>query len=268
MDILANFEDYKKQLDVAEMEAWKQQFYYIISVSQYDDYEGAVNYVHSFLRNEDINIQIAAMQGLDTLASRFMNMNKAVLPLLFDNLKSHNKSILYQTFDTLTSIAEFVIELRKEIYLSFFNNDIDFYTNKQLKKYIDMKELASLKTIEEKAEFILSFCHHSNDYNQAFNICLNFLKENKFTKLNVSAIQGLTYIIMRFETIDFNSLLPSFINFLNNEQEKYGSELIYAESLLADIAYYIPIFKLQAIKILKKLKSHYIKRYKLEEIKE
>ena len=174
-----SFEDYKKLPEGIDWEEWKQQFYYIIDVSQNEDYEKAINYILPFLRHEDIKIQRAAMQGLDMLALRFKDMDEKVLPLLFENLKFSHIYELGQTIDTLESIAHFVLKFRRKIYFKFFENGFDFYTNKKLKKYIDIKELTILEKIEEKEEFILSFCQHSSNYKEAFNVCLSFLQKDE-----------------------------------------------------------------------------------------
>ncbi|MCC8467621.1 MAG: hypothetical protein LN589_02780 [Rickettsia endosymbiont of Eriopis connexa] len=61
---------------------------------------------------------------------------------------------------------------------------------------------------EEKAEFILSFCQNSLNYQEVLEICLYFLKRNESNEINIAVFQGLSYILLRFQKIDFDIVLP------------------------------------------------------------
>jgi hypothetical protein len=75
-----------------------------------------------------------------------------------------------------------------------------------------------------------------------------------------AVFKGLGYLIMRFNKIDFERILPILLEFLPPKEE-IGR--VYAESVLADIALYIPEFKEKSISILKQINSCYLKKYKL-----
>lgn len=268
---MMNFEEFCAQPSLKNENNIYKIFYYIIGVSQNEDYEVAMNYILPYLGSEEKQLQIAAIQGLYTLVDRFVDIDEIVLDLLIENLKSQNNDILNETLSTLNLIAQCILKYRKEIFFSFLKNNYDLYSYRHLKKYTNLKELTLLNTIEKKEEFILSFCQHSSNYNEAFSICLDFLQKDECEELNIAAIQGLIYLVMRFEQIELHLLEPIFLKFLDAANgeiigSKYGGELIYIESLLVDIAYYIPALKPQAIEMLRGMESSYIKRYKLEEI--
>ncbi len=265
---MMTFEEFIKEPSLKEKDEIHKKFAYIISISHYECYNIATEYILPYLRHKEESLQIAAMQGLYTLVDRFVAIDKEALLLLIENLESQNDNILGETLNTLNLIAQCVLKYRKKIFFSFIKNGFDLYTIKQLKKCTDIKELFSLKTSEEKEEFILSFCQHSDNYNEAFSICLSSLQRDECEELNVSAIKGLMYLVLRFEKIDIYMIMPIFLKYLNAAKgqifgSKYGSELIYVQTLLVDIAYYIPDLKLQAIKLLKKMKSHYVEMFRL-----
>ncbi|HJD67974.1 MAG TPA: hypothetical protein LFV66_06020 [Rickettsia endosymbiont of Bembidion lapponicum] len=152
--------------------------------------------------------------------------------------------------NTLGDIAHLVPRLRRKIYLTCFNNGIDFFTGKKLKKFTDKNLIHSLNNEEEKIEFILSFCQNSSNYQEALEVCLYFLKKNESKEINIAAFQGLSYVVVRFKKIDFKAILP-FIGKFSKYSIKWG-EPIYAESLLENIAIVIPKLRIKAITFLKK----------------
>ncbi|WP_236682643.1 hypothetical protein [Rickettsia felis] len=75
------------------------------------------------------------MSGFRYLVRRFYNIKEnLILPLLFENLKSNNKRIYGETVQVLGEITHFVPRLKRKIYLAYFENGIDFFTETRLKK--------------------------------------------------------------------------------------------------------------------------------------
>ncbi|WP_231555805.1 hypothetical protein [Rickettsia hoogstraalii] len=149
--MIVNEEEFKKQPDVINLPEWTKSFYYIINVGHYEDYEEAMDCIIKNLKNPEELIQAAALQALGILAYRFKKIKeKLILPILFNNLNSKSERILYETKDTLEQITYSVIKLKREIYLEYFKNGIDFFTGKILKIYTDKTLMYSLNNEEEK----------------------------------------------------------------------------------------------------------------------
>ncbi|HJD60017.1 MAG TPA: hypothetical protein LFW20_05135 [Rickettsia endosymbiont of Omalisus fontisbellaquei] len=235
--MLVNEEEFKKQPDVINLPEWKKSFYYIIDVGHYENYEEAMDCIIKNLKNPEESLQAAAIQALDIVVRRFSNIkDKLILPILFKNLKSESERIRYETIDTLGTIADYIFKLRRKICLEYFKNGIDFFTRTELKKHTDKSLIYSLNDKEEKIEFILSFCQNSSNYNEALEVCLYFLQEEN-EDIYIAAFQGLNYIVIRFQKINFYVILPLIKKFLKLAESRVCD---YAEALLVDIAIMIP----------------------------
>ncbi|WP_228368728.1 hypothetical protein [Rickettsia bellii] len=246
-------EEFKKRPNMAKYPEEEKIFFYIIEIGHYENYDDAMDYMAKNLKASEEFRQIAASQALQILVHRFYNIkDELILPLLFKHLKSDSKYkyFLSEIMNTLGDIAHLVPRLRRKIYLTCFNNDIDFVTYKKLKKFTDKNLLYSLNNEEEKIEFILSFCQNSSSYQEALEVCLYFLRKNESEKINIAAFQGLTYIVFRFRKINFKAILPFIGRFSRYSTER--CEWIYTESLLEDIAIVIPKLRIKAITFLKK----------------
>ncbi|WP_231555844.1 hypothetical protein [Rickettsia hoogstraalii] len=83
----------------------EKNFFYLIYVGRYEDYDYAIDYLAKNLRNLEELSQAAAIQTLGFLVRRFYNIKEdLILPLLFENLKSSNKRIYGETFSLLRDI--------------------------------------------------------------------------------------------------------------------------------------------------------------------
>ena len=60
-------------------------------------------------------------------------------------------------------------------------------------------------------------------------------------------MQGLTYLLMRFGKIDFDTILPFIKKYLASKDSEEDERYIFAESILADIAIIMPDLKDQAV---------------------
>lgn len=244
-------EEYKNYPGSADTPEWKKTFFYLIDIARYEDYDEIIDCLAKNLRNPEELIQAGAIQALGFLVRRFYNIKEdLILPLLFENLKSNSNRIYGETLDLFSDIQGYVPRLKRKIYLAYFDNGIDFFTGKKLKKFTDKNLIYSLNNEEEKVEFILSFCQNSLNYQEALEVCLYFLKNNESKEINIAAFQGLSYIVIRFKKIDFKAILL-FIGRFSKYSIKWG-EPIYAESLLEDIAIVIPKLRIKATTFLKK----------------
>ncbi|KJV80994.1 hypothetical protein RHORCCE3_0173 [Rickettsia hoogstraalii str. RCCE3] len=232
----------------------EKNFFYLIYVGRYEDYDYAIDYLAKNLRNLEELSQAAAIQALDFLVRRFYNIKEdLILPLLFENLKSSNKRIYGETFSLLRDIKGYVPRLKRKIYLAYVENGVDFFTDKKLKIFTDKGLIYSLNNEEEKKEFILSFCQNSLNYQEALEVCLYFLRKNESEEINIAAFKGLTYIVFRFRKIEFKTVLPFIRKYLSYSMGMGTKcEYLYAESLLQDIAIVIPKLRMKAITFLKK----------------
>ncbi|WCR56707.1 hypothetical protein [Rickettsia asembonensis] len=213
--MIVNEEEFKKQPDVINLPECEKSFYYIINVGHYENYDEAMDFIIKNLKNPEELIQAAALQALGILAYRFSNIKeKLILPILFNNLNSKSERILYETKDTLEQITYHIISLRREIYLEYFKNRIDFFTRKILKRYTDKALMYSLSNEEEKKEFILSFCQNSLDYDEALEACRYFLEKKESEQIYKTVFQGLSYIVIRFQKINFDIILPFIKKFI------------------------------------------------------
>jgi hypothetical protein len=178
-----NEEEFKKQPEVSNFPEWKKSFYYIIHVSMYENYEGAMSYIIKNLKNPEELLQAAAIQALDIVVRRFDNIeDKLILPILFKNLRSDSERVKYETVDTLGTIAYHVLRLRREICLEYFKNGIDFFTQKELQVFTDKTLINTLNNEEEKTEFILSFCQNSSNYNEVLEVYNPLRQQKKYIK--------------------------------------------------------------------------------------
>lgn len=89
---------------------------------------------------------------------------------------------------------------------------------------------------------------------------MHFLQKNESEDINIVAFQGLTYLVFRFEKIDFDKIFPYIRKFLDSDSCEYT----YAESILANIAITIPALKQKVIPILEEIESGYLELYKLK----
>ncbi|MCC8418352.1 MAG: hypothetical protein LN590_01780 [Rickettsia endosymbiont of Glossina mortisans submortisans] len=175
---------------------------------------------------------------------------------MFNNLNSKSERILYETKDTLKQITYHIISLRREIYLEYFKNRIDFFTGKILKRHTDKALMYSLNNEEEKKEFILSFCQNSSDYDEALEVCRYFLEKKESEQIYKTVFQGLSYIVIRFQKIHFDIILPFIKKFIKLDKSCVH---IYTGSFLVNIAIIIPELREKVIPYLKKAKSPYLK---------
>ena len=104
-----NFEEFCDQPSLKNENNIYKIFYYIIGVSQNEDYEVAMNYILPYLGSKEKQLQIA-IQGLYTLVDRFVDIDEIVLDLLIENLKSQNNDILNETLATLNLIAQCILK--------------------------------------------------------------------------------------------------------------------------------------------------------------
>ncbi|MCC8467622.1 MAG: hypothetical protein LN589_02785 [Rickettsia endosymbiont of Eriopis connexa] len=123
----------KNQLNTIMTPELKEAFYYIIDAGRHKNYDDAMDCITQNLQNPNEILQIAALQALQLLNPRVCDIenklispNKLVLPILFENLKSKSDRILHETMDTLSDIAYLIPQLKREIYLAYFENGIDF----------------------------------------------------------------------------------------------------------------------------------------------
>ncbi|WP_069201607.1 hypothetical protein [Rickettsia felis] len=207
--MIVNEEEFMKQSDVINLPEWEKSFYYIINVGHYENYDEAMDCIIKNLKNPKELLQAAAIQALDIVVRRFSNIkDKLILPILFKNLKSESERIRYETIDTLGTIADYIFKLRRKICLEYFKNGIDFFTQKELQVFTDKNLINNLKNEEEKIEFILSFCQNSLDYNEALEVCLYFIQKEENEDVYIAAFQGLNYVVIRFQKIDFDLIIP------------------------------------------------------------
>jgi hypothetical protein len=260
--MLISYEEYKKHPDIANMDEIEKESRYTIGVAYNGDYLEALEYIFPKLTNQDEMIQFAAVQGIGILTFRFHKIDdERILPILFNNIISKNKLLYGVSLEALYSAAELAY-LRKKIYTTFFKIGVDFHLGKILPVYKRKIPFISLKTEEEIEKYILSLCQNCDNYEEAFGECLNILSKYKTNSDDITdaVFKGLGYLIMRFNKIDFERILPILLEFLPPKEE-IGR--VYAESVLADIALYIPEFKEKSISILKQINSCYLKKYKL-----
>lgn len=147
----------KNQLKTIMTPELEEAFYYIIDAGRYENYDDAMDCITQNLRNSEEVLQVAALQALQILNPRVYDIenklispNKLILPILFENLKSKSNRICHETMDTLSDIAYLIPQLKREIYLAYFENGVDFFTEIKLKKFTDKNLVHSLSNEEEK----------------------------------------------------------------------------------------------------------------------
>lgn len=87
-----------------------------------------------------------------------------------------------------------------------------------------------------------------------------FLKKNESKKINTTAFEGLSYIVVRFQKINFKVVLPLIKKYLRYSMiGTRTSEWMSARYLLADIVTMIPKLRLKTISLLKKDCAVYLK---------
>ncbi len=92
--------------------------------------------------------------------------------------------------------------------------ELIFFTGKTLKRYTDKTLLLYLNNEEEKKEFILSFCQNSLDYDEALEVCRYFLEKKESEQIHKTVFQGLSYIVIRFQKINFDITFPFIKKFI------------------------------------------------------
>lgn len=229
--------------EIISLPKWEKDFYYILNVADQANYDQAMVCIFRNLKSKKKIRQRAAIEASGILARRFKKIEKnLILPILFKNLKSQDRDIVGKTIDALDDILGAIPKLGKRIFLSYIRNERDLFSGNKLKKYSDISEFKKLTTKEEKREFILSFCQSSKNYDDAFKMCINYLKEND-SDINIAAIQGLIYLIMRFKKINLEEIKPILKHYISLEDCRG----VYAESLLRNISEVIPKLRNKAL---------------------
>lgn len=234
----------------------KEKQNYILYLGYHGDYKYTQDYLSKYhLNDTNISLQITAMQAIELIAVRFGEIDESlILPILFEKLSSFDNDIKYVAIDTLRVIKNYVPRIEKQIYFGFIENKIDIFSWNTVPVF-PHKLIPKSLSQKEKAEAIISTCMYDPEYLSAFKVCKKALKENS-EDLHLAALNGLTYIIIRFGKINFEEILPLIMNCLSSED---SIEYSYAESLLYKITIVVPELKTKANEVLKNIGSAFYK---------
>lgn len=240
-------EEFKDLPEFADKEDWYKVIWYTYSVAKGEDYDVAIDYiVNNHIRNPDERIQASAIGALYDVVIRFYDMKDNVMPFLAESLGSPNRNILGHTLDVLKKIEHLVPRLKQTVHKIFFKQKIDFFAGKELKVFTYKSGFSICTTGEEKEEFILSFSKHSSSYDDIWDLCISIIQSSEDEDVIDTAFMGLTYLVMRFERIDFDKLIEICGKFIIDEDLKN----INAECLIYAIATVIPSLRERCLSLL------------------
>lgn len=240
-------EEYKKLPKCLDREDYENVIWYTYSVAKGEDYDEAIDYiVENHIRNPDERIQANAIGALYDVVIRFYDMKDNVMPFLAESLVSSNKEIRGHAFDVLGKIEHLVPRLKKTIHSIFFSQKLDFFADKELKVYTNKLDFSICTTDEEKEEFILSFSKHSNSYDDIWDLFISVIQSSEDEEIIETAFAGPTYLVMRFERIDFDELIKICGKFITYE----NIEKIYAKGHIYNIAAVIPSLRERCLSLL------------------